>query len=77
MRREFDLCVFPVPVTFNLISIYLLTGMTDKEVRYCTWWDVDFHTHVVRVTTKVQWGFKPKNKEEREIPVPASLKAEL
>jgi integrase/recombinase XerD len=60
-----------------LFLFYLLTGMRDKEVRYCSWRDVDFRSRVVRVTAKPQWGFKPKNKEEREIPVPASLIAEL
>ena len=60
-----------------LFLFYLLTGMRKKEVRYCTWRDVDFQNHVVRVTAKAQWGFKPKNKEEREIPVPEVLLAEL
>lgn len=65
------------PQERTLYLFYLLTGMRDKEVRYCSWRDVDFHSHVVRVTAKPQWGFKPKNKEEREIPVPASLLTEL
>lgn len=65
------------PEERTLYLFYLLTGMRDKEVRYCSWRDVDFHSHVVRVTAKPQWGFKPKNKEEREIPVPASLLTEL
>lgn len=65
------------PEERTLYLFYLLTGMRDKEVRYCTWRDVDFRTHVVRVTAKPQYGFTPKNKEEREIPVPASLIAEL
>jgi len=60
-----------------LFLFYLLTGMRKKEVRYCTWRDVDFQNHVVRVTAKPQWGFKPKNKEEREIPIPAALLTEL
>ncbi|HLJ27488.1 MAG TPA: site-specific integrase [Candidatus Angelobacter sp.] len=65
------------PEERTLYLFYLLTGMRDKEVRYCEWRDVDFNSHVVRVTAKPQWGFKPKNKEEREIPVPESLLAEL
>jgi integrase/recombinase XerD len=65
------------PEEKTLFLFYLLTGMRDKEVRHSTWRDVDFRNHVVRVTAKAQWGFKPKNKEEREIPVPASLMAEL
>jgi integrase/recombinase XerD len=51
----------------------LLTGERDKEVRYTSWPDIDFNRKCVRVTAKKQLGFKPKDKEEREIPVPASL----
>jgi integrase/recombinase XerD len=46
-------------------------------VMCCTWRDVDFRNRVVRVTAKPRWGFKPKNKDEREVPVPGSLLAEL
>ena len=56
---------------------YLLTGLRDKEIRHLSWRDVDFRTQVVRVTGKPLYGFKPKNKEEREVPVPASLVAAL
>lgn len=56
-----------------LYLCYLLTGLRDKEMRYLTWRDIDFRTQVVRVTRKLLYGFKPKNKEEREVPVPASL----
>jgi integrase/recombinase XerD len=52
---------------------FLLTGERDKEVRYTAWSDIDFNRRCVRVTAKKQLGFKPKDKEEREIPVPASL----
>jgi integrase len=56
-----------------LYLCYLLTGLRDKEMRYLTWRDIDFRTQVIRVTRKPLYGFKPKNKEEREVPVPASL----
>lgn len=52
---------------------FLLTGERDKEVRYTVWSDIDFNRKCVRVTAKKQLGFKPKDKEEREIPVPAAL----
>ncbi|MGH9604832.1 MAG: tyrosine-type recombinase/integrase [Terracidiphilus sp.] len=52
---------------------FLLTGERDKEVRYTSWSDIDFNRKCVRVTAKKQLGFKPKDKEEREIPVPAAL----
>jgi integrase/recombinase XerD len=60
-----------------LYLCYLLTGVRDKEMRHLTWGDIDFRTHVIRVTRKPLYGFKPKNKEEREVPVPASLIAAL
>ena len=60
-----------------LYLCYLLTGLRDKEMRYLTWRDIDFRTQVIRVTRKPLYGFKPKNKEEREVPVPASLMAAL
>ena len=56
---------------------YLLTGLRDKEMRYLTWRDIDFRTQVIRVTRKPLYGFKPKNKEEREVPVPDSLIAAI
>ncbi len=52
---------------------FLLTGERDQEVRHTTWSDIDFNRKCVRVTAKKQMGFKPKDKEEREIPVPSSL----
>jgi integrase len=52
---------------------FLLTGERDQEVRHTTWSDIDFTRKCVRVTARKQLGFKPKDKEEREIPVAASL----
>ena len=60
-----------------LYLFFLLTGERDKEVRHTAWSDIDFSRNVVRVTSKKQLGFKPKDKEEREIPVPASLLSTL
>lgn len=52
---------------------FLLTGERDQEVKYTTWFDVDFDRKCVRITTKEHFRFRPKGKQEREIPVPASL----
>lgn len=60
-----------------LYLCYLLTGLRDKEMRYLTWRDIDLRTQAIRVTRKPLYGFKPKNKEEREVPVPASMIAAL
>jgi integrase/recombinase XerD len=56
-----------------LYTFFLLTGERDKEVRNTTWSDVDLRRKCVRVTAKKQLRFKPKDKEEREIPVPSLL----
>jgi integrase len=56
-----------------LYLFFLLTGERDKEIRHTAWTDIDFARKCVRVTAKKQLGFKPKDKEEREIPVPSSL----
>lgn len=56
-----------------LYMFFLLTGERDKEVRYTTWSDIDFRRKCARVTAKKHLGFKPKDKEEREIPVPSLL----
>jgi integrase len=52
---------------------FLLTGERNKEVRHTSWDDIDFTRKCVRVTAKKHLGFKPKDKEEREIPVPSLL----
>lgn len=56
-----------------LYMFFLLTGERDKEVRHTSWDDIDFTRKCVRVTAKKHLGFKPKDKEEREIPVPSLL----
>jgi integrase len=65
------------PLEHLLFSTYLLSGFREKEMRYLTWTDVDFRRSVLRVTSKAVWDFRPKDKEEREVPVPASLIAAL
>jgi integrase len=61
------------PTERTIYMTFLLTGFRDKELRYVTWRDVDFRNQAIRVTAKPQYEFKPKNKEEREVPVPQSL----
>jgi len=60
-----------------LYMFFMLTGERDKEISYTTWSDIDFRRKCVRVTAKKHLGFKPKDKEEREIPVPSLLVAAL
>jgi len=60
-----------------LFSTFLLTGFREQEVMYLFWSDINLQLQTVRVTAKPDLGFYPKRCEEREIPAPAELIAEL
>ena len=53
-----------------LFEFFWMTGFRDAEVQHVTRADLDLKEHVVRVTEKPQWGFIPKNWEQREVPIP-------
>ncbi|MCU1338047.1 MAG: integrase family protein [Bryobacterales bacterium] len=59
------------------LKFMLGSGFRDREAQHVTWRDVDFRNSVVRVTAKPVWGFKPKNWEERAVPLPATLIEQL
>jgi integrase/recombinase XerD len=54
-------------------EFYLMTGFRKKEVTYACWSDVDLKHGVARVTAKPEHGFRPKDWEEREVPIPDRL----
>ena len=54
-----------------------MTGFRKKEVAYTAWSDVDLKNGVARVTAKPKYGFRPKDWEEREVPIPDKLVATL
>ncbi|HEY1984240.1 MAG TPA: site-specific integrase [Terracidiphilus sp.] len=60
-----------------IFEFFLATGFRDQEVRYCTWRNVDFKGKVISVRSKPELGFRPKDKEERSVPVPDTLIAAL
>lgn len=74
LLKFFQACTPAEEVRFKF---YLMSGFRDAEGRFVTWRDVDFKHMAVRVTAKPQWGFHPKNWEEREVPVPGKLIAML
>jgi integrase/recombinase XerD len=74
LERLFKSCTQDEEIRFKF---YLMSGFRDAEGRFVTWRDVDFKHLAVRVTAKPQWGFHPKNWEEREVPVPHRLIALL
>jgi len=58
-------------------QFFLGTGFREQEVMFCSWKNVDFKGKVVAVRSKPELGFRPKDKEERSVPVPDSLIAAL
>jgi len=56
-----------------LFEFFLGTGFREQEVMFSTWKDVDFKGKVITVRSKPAMGFRPKDKEERSVPVPDSL----
>jgi integrase/recombinase XerD len=59
-----------------LFEFFLMTGMRDAEVRHTCWTDLS-PRQFVRVKSKPEWQFTPKNWEEREVPVPDKLMKSL
>ena len=55
-----------------LWQFFVHTGMREGEVAHVYYSDVNFNSKVktVSVREKPEWGWKPKDKEERETPIP-------
>jgi integrase len=56
-----------------LFEFFLGTGFREQEVMFCSWRNVDSSGKVVAVKSKPELGFRPKDKQERSVPVPDSL----
>ena len=57
----------------TVFGFFLGTGCREQEVAYMTWSDVDLDQKIVRITAKPHWGWRPKDCEERCVPIPAWL----
>ncbi len=55
------------------IEIGLKCGLRDREMHHLEWKDIHWEDSILRVTSKPHWGFRIKNSEERDIPIPADL----
>jgi len=55
------------------LKFMLGSGFRDQEGQHVCWRDLDFRHSQVRVTAKALWDFRPKNWEERVVPLPSSL----
>jgi integrase len=54
-------------------QFFLGTGFREDEVAHACDTDVDFKLKTISVLEKRQWNWKPKDKEERTVPIPDSL----
>jgi integrase len=55
------------------LKFMLSSGFRDQEAQHVCWRDLDFRQSHVRVTAKALWDFRPKNWEERVVPLPSVL----
>jgi integrase len=61
------------PTLSLALEMALKLGLREQEVMYAEWGDVDQEASVFRVQGKERWGFKVKDSEQREVPVPTDL----
>jgi len=54
-------------------EFFLMTGLREQEVIYCTWSEVNLSRGVVTVRYKPEYGFSPKAYKGREVPIPDKL----
>ena len=54
------------------LKFMLGSGFRDQEAQHVCWRDLDFLHSQVRVTAKARWDFRPKNWEERVVPLPSA-----
>jgi integrase/recombinase XerD len=74
LGQLFGVCTAPERLVFQF---FLGTGCREREVMFATWKDVDLTAGTFTVKAKPAMGFKPKDSEERTIPIPSSLVRDL
>lgn len=65
------------PYMHLVISLALKCGLRDQEIMHLEWTDIHRRERVLRVSSKPRYGFRVKDSEERDIPVPNNLLEEL
>src|SRR6267143_1185529 len=53
----------------DLIQTFLRTGCRDEEIVYLHWSDVDYKREQIKISEKPKYGWRPKDRESRTIPV--------
>jgi integrase len=65
------------PYMHLAVGLALKCGLREQEIVYLEWPDIHRHHKVLRVSSKPKYGFRVKDSEERDVPVPDELLAEL
>lgn len=65
------------PYQRMVCDLALKLGLRDQEIQFAEFADVSWHESVFRVRSKPQYGFRVKDYEERDIPIPLDFLAEL
>ena len=60
-----------------VIGLALKCGLREQELTFLEWADISEYDKVLRVRGKDEYGFKVKDSEQREIPIPDDLLDEL
>ena len=55
------------------IDMGLMLGLREREIIFAQWSDIDWTARVFRVQGKPHLGFKVKDSEQREVPIPPEL----
>ena len=59
------------------IGLALKCGLREQELIHLEWTDIDEKAGVLRIRGKTKYGFQVKDSEQRDVPIPADLLAEL
>jgi integrase len=55
------------------IEIGYKCGLREQEIQFLEWSDINVQERVLRVQGKAHWGFKVKDSEQRDVPIPNDL----
>jgi integrase len=65
------------PYMHLVTGLALKCGLRDQEIMHLEWPDIHRRDRVLRVSSKSRYGFRVKDSEERDVPVPDDLLEEL
>lgn len=57
----------------DYLELLLWSGFRDEEVQFLTYADFDWRNHKVGVHAKPQYGWRPKDHEERDVNIPSAV----